>query len=71
MTCIDNYNYIVDGHKRALASLMMRVPYVRAELSDTGVQEIAERIKTAGPDSVVEYGKIGGFVHPTCPKLYK
>ncbi len=71
VTCIDNYNYIVDGHKRALASLMMRVPYVRAELaSEVGVSELTARIKAAGPDSIAEYGKIGGFVHPTCPKLY-
>ena len=71
VTCIDNYNYIVDGHKRALASLMMRVPYVRAELAaNVSAAELTERIKSAGLESLVEYGKVGGFVHPNCPKLY-
>ena len=71
VTCIDHYNYIVDGHKRALASLMMRIPYVRAEYaSDVDTNVLKDKIKKAGPGSVTEYGKIGGFAHPTCPKLY-
>lgn len=70
--CIDSYNFVADGHKRALAAANVGLEYITAYLPNEGELEVIKaRAAEAGRAAMEAFEARGDFKYPSCPSIFK